>query len=104
MPKKSGYIQVSRKKYEKLLQDNEDMHESRCTSFHRCSYCGRLGDSHLICPNCGKDDSIENQENMMEPYRTKKQKMQAKRDKERWFKNYLSTVNTSWPYIMTKSC
>ncbi len=44
-----------RKTIKRLVQDNDDMQESRCTSFVRCPKCKHLHDTNYICPGCGWD-------------------------------------------------
>jgi hypothetical protein len=41
-----------------LERDNEDMHESYCTSFRRCERCGHLHDVNLRCTTCGQDPGM----------------------------------------------
>jgi len=55
-------IKISKKRYERLKQDIEDMQDSRCTIFIRCIKCFRLHDKTCICPYCLTDNSSKDKE------------------------------------------
>ena len=54
---RKGFISVSKKKYQQLQQDCDDMTNSMCTSFQRCPACGHVHDEGLVCPHCQIDTS-----------------------------------------------